>query len=196
MITLYRPGRSPLHRVHAAAKLAALVVLAASVSFFSTVLAGLAALGVVLLGCIVARLGARFLAQQVWAARWPVLMIGVSLWFFVAPADAVVGALRILALLLAAALVTATTPMGDVLGVVTRVAGPLRRFGVDPRRVALVLQLTITLIPVIASFAHRIRDAQTSRGVRPGVRFVLPLLVMSLRHADGVADALTARGVD
>ena len=73
---------------------------------------------------------------------------------------------------------------------------PLARLGFDPRRIGLTLSLTIAMLPVVAGIAARVRDAERARGVRLGPRIVVPVLVLALRHADDVADALTARGVD
>jgi biotin transport system permease protein len=101
----------------------------------------------------------------------------------------------VVALLLLAELVTRTTRMGDLLEVFRSIARPLRRMGVDPDAVALTLSLTIAMIPVIAGFAVQVRDAQRARGVRLGPRAVLPLLVLTLKHADDVGDALAARGL-
>ncbi|MFP3607054.1 hypothetical protein, partial [Paraburkholderia sp. SIMBA_053] len=61
--------------------------------------------------------------------------------------------------------------------------------------VALTISLTITTIPVIAGFAERVRDASRARDVRLGVRAVVPLFVLALRHADDVGDALAAPGL-
>ncbi|WP_244631906.1 energy-coupling factor transporter transmembrane protein EcfT [Microbacterium sp. Se63.02b] len=85
--------------------------------------------------------------------------------------------------------------MSDLLAVLHRLLRPLRRFGRDPDAVALTISLTITTVPVIAGFAHRVREAERARDVRLGVRTVVPVLVMALRHADDVGDALAARGM-
>ena len=46
------------------------------------------------------------------------------------------------------------------------------------------------------SLAGDVRDAQRARGGRGGIRTsVVPFLVLALKHADDLGDALTARGV-
>jgi biotin transport system permease protein len=61
---------------------------------------------------------------------------------------------------------------------------------------ALTLTVTLTTIPVLAAVAQQVREAQRARGARAGLRsFAIPFLVMSLKHADELGDALTARGV-
>jgi biotin transport system permease protein len=52
------------------------------------------------------------------------------------------------------------------------------------------------MLPVVADLARRVREAHQARGVRIGYRAVVPILVLALRHADDVADALSARGAD
>jgi biotin transport system permease protein len=42
-----------------------------------------------------------------------------------------------------------------------------------------------------------IREAQLARGLRPrSYRMAVPLLVLSMKHADEYAEALAARGVE
>ena len=72
---------------------------------------------------------------------------------------------------------------------------PLHRLGVDADAVAMTISLTLTMIPVVAGFARAVREAQRARGVRPGLRTTVPLMVRTLRHADEVGDALAARGL-
>ena len=110
-------------------------------------------------------------------------------------------ALRLLALVLAAAVVTATTRVTAMVAVVERVCAPLRWVGVRPARVGLVLAMTLRFIPLVAERADRIREAQAARGGRVrGLRAVtttvVPLLVQVLQLAHTVSEALDARGAD
>ena len=58
-----------------------------------------------------------------------------------------------------------------------------------------MLSMTITTIPVIAGSPRR-SGRRSAPAARPGpAAFVVPLLIMALKHADDLADALTARGV-
>ena len=66
----------------------------------------------------------------------------------------------------------------------------------DADRAAVLLAVTITTVPVLARLAAEVRDAQRARGVRPSLRAALvPFVVLSLRHADQLGEALAARGV-
>ncbi|MDQ4213330.1 energy-coupling factor transporter transmembrane protein EcfT [Microbacterium capsulatum] len=196
VIQLYRPGSSLVHRLPAGAKLAIVAVTALVVSAVPLGAVGVgAALAVVLLLYGLARLPAAVLGAEIWRLRWLVLVLAAALWIFASPLAAWISTGRVVALVLLASLLTITTRMGDLLAVLQRILEPLRRFGADPDAVALALSLTITMIPVVAGFAAEVREAQRARGVRLGVRGVVPLLVRTLRHADDVGDALSARGL-
>jgi biotin transport system permease protein len=59
-----------------------------------------------------------------------------------------------------------------------------------------MLTVALTTLPVMTRIAHQVREAQRARGARPGIRrFAVPYLVMTLKHADELGDALAARGV-
>lgn len=196
MIQMYRPGTSIVHRMPAGAKLAIFAALGIGLSAYphDAWSVGVTVSGACALFAL-ARLPLRVLAAEVWRLRWLVLVLGAALWIFVSPLAAWVSTARVISLVLLASLLTITTRMGDLLDVLHRMLLPLRRLGVDADAVSMAISLTITMIPVVASFAHEIRDAQRARGVRLGIRGVVPLLVRTLRHADDVGDALAARGL-
>ena len=57
------------------------------------------------------------------------------------------------------------------------------------------MALAITSIGQVAGIVTQVRQAQRSRGVRLAPwAWVMPVLVLTLRHADDVGDALQARG--
>lgn len=196
MIQLYRPGTSVLHRLAASAKLAAFAAVVLAISLYPHDLWSAVVVLLVVCGLYaVAGMPLTVLAREMWRLRWLVVVLGAALWIFVSPAAAWVSTVRVVALILLAALLTLTTRMGDLLAVLHRVLRPLRRVGVDPDAVGLTISLALTMIPVVAGFSERVREAQRARGVRLGVRSAVPLLVRTLRHADDVGDALAARGL-
>ncbi|WP_309069236.1 energy-coupling factor transporter transmembrane component T [Microbacterium sp.] len=196
MIALYRPGTSPLHRGRAGFKLIALAVLALLISLGArTPPLAAAAILVVVVAFTCGGFGPATFARQLWATRWIAVFVAATQLIFLSPSDAVVNTTRVVSVVMLAGLLTLTTRTGDLLDALQRALSPLRRIGIDPWRVGFTLTLTIALVPVVADFAARIRDAQRARGVRLGPRAIVTLLVMSLRHADDVADALSARGI-
>ncbi|MBS1674922.1 MAG: hypothetical protein JSS74_13280 [Actinobacteria bacterium] len=199
MISLYRPGSGLLHRAPASAKLALLALLAVGLSMVPATPTAVVPVLIVVLAVnllfVVAGLSLRVLAAAWWRLRWLILLVGAALLLFVNVPAAVVSTGRLVALLLLAELLTRTTSTSALMAVIGRILGPLRRCGVDPDAVALVLSLTLTMVPVVGGFVRAIRDAQDARGVRLGLRSALPLLVRTMRHADEVGEALAARGL-
>lgn len=197
MIGLYRDGSSLLHRLPAGAKLAGLLLAGLASPFVRSSVVTAVALALVLTGYAIARMPARVLLQML----RPLLFVMVPLGVFQTVvagwerAFVIVGVL--VALVLLANLVTLTTRMSDLVDVVVRVCGPLRRVGVNPERVGLMLQLAIRAVPLVIDLGRRVREAQHARGLSASPRaFAVPLIVGALRRADAMGDALAARGFD
>jgi biotin transport system permease protein len=194
---VYSPGSSVLHRIPAGAKLLMMVAAGVGSVFLDTVWQVTAAILVVLAGYLVARIPLLTALRQVRPLLW--LAIFVAGFHLLASgwerAYVVVGVIA--ALVLLAALVTLTTRTTAMVDAVVAVCRPLRRVGVDPERVGLLLALAIRSVPVVVGLAEEVRDAQRARGLTASPRaFAVPLIVRSLRHADALGDALVARGVD
>jgi biotin transport system permease protein len=193
---LYEPGTSVLHRIGVGWKLAGLLVLAAFAFAVSAPIWLGAVAGLAVLGYAVARIPARRCLQ---AARALVLLVAAMFglqWLLLGLDSAVVTSLRIFATLAAANLFTLTTRVDDVVTAVERRLGPLRRFGVRPDRVGLLVGLTMQAMAGLARIAAEVRDAQRARGAgRSLPAFVVPFLVRTLRYADELGEALAARGV-
>ncbi|CCQ15293.1 putative uncharacterized protein [Rhodococcus sp. AW25M09] len=198
MIGLYRPGTSLLHRMSPGWKLLALIfAILATVIFARTPLeVGVVALIVVVLFAV-ARIPVKVALAQLRPVLWMLLIIGVfqvliTTW---QRAVVVVGVLVISVAL--AALVTLTTRVTAMLDTVTRSLGPVRRFGVDPDRIGLLLALAIRCIPLLASIVQEVSQARKARGLQWSMTaLATPVLVRALRTADAMGDALVARGVD
>lgn len=197
MIGLYREGGSLPHRLPPRVKLAGLLLTGLASPFVRSPLVTAIALAVVLAGYALARMPLRVLLQMV----RPLLFVMVPLALFQTivagwqRAVVIVGVL--VALVLLANLVTLTTRTSDLIDVVVRVCGPLRRVGVNPERVGLMLQLAIRAVPLVVDLGQRVREAQHARGLAASPRaFAVPLIVGALRRADAMGDALAARGLD
>ena len=95
-----------------------------------------------------------------------------------------------------AGVISSTTRTTDLLNLVVRCATPLKRI-VDPERLGITLALGIRSVAVVYDLARDVRAAQLARGLGFSLRaFAVPLVVRSLRQADGLAEALIARGFD
>ena len=197
-VALYVPMASPVHRASAGLKLGLLAALAVAlflVDRIDVVAGALAA--VLLLGLLAARLPWRAVLAQV-RPVWPWFVALLA--FHLVVTDWRTGTLvvlRLLALVVAAAVVTATTRVTALVAVVEWLARPLTVLGVRPARVGLVIAMTLRFIPLIAERAQRIREAQAARGAdRVGIQVLVPLLIQVLRLATTLGEALDARGAD
>ena len=197
MLGLYVPGDSPLHRVRAGVKLVLLALGLSLTTVLGSPLAILVALGVVLALAVVARLPLRtVLAQGRPLAVVLLVVAGVQVWLAdVSTAWVVAGSL--LVAVLGASLVTLTTRTEDLLDALVAALRPLRRFGVDPDRVALVFALAIRAVPVLAGIVEDVRQARAARGAQRSVRaLAVPVVIRTVRYADRLGEALIARGAD
>ena len=197
MTSTYVPGTSWLHRTPAGAKLAALAVGMALLAWWRSPAAVAAGALVVAAAVLLAGLPARWVTAQVHPLRWVLAVLAAFQVLTQGWAAAVSGSGGLLLAVLAAAVVTATTRVEDLLDVLQALLRPLRPLGVDPERVALLLALTLRAVPVLQATAAEVADARRARGLERSLRALLvPLLVRTVRHADALAEALAARGAD
>ncbi|WP_314137966.1 energy-coupling factor transporter transmembrane protein EcfT [uncultured Plantibacter sp.] len=197
MITLYRPGSGWLHRAPAGPKALGILVVVLAISLLPTSwwTAGIATTATVL-AYLVSGLGLGELGRQLLLIRWIITITVAGQLLFLDVESAVSNTSRIVAAILLAALLVLSTRVADLLDAFERVLQPLGRFGVDPSRIALMLAVAINTVPILARLATSVREAQRARGAGSNlVTFVVPFLVVSLKHADELGEALTARGV-
>jgi biotin transport system permease protein len=197
VLTLYRPGTGWVHRAPAGPKALVLLVVVLALSFLPSSYAAAIASGVaVLLGYLVTGIGLRELARQIISVRWVIVITFGAQLIFLETEPAVANTSRVFAALLIAGLLVLTTRIADLLDALERALRPFARVGVDAERVALILAVAITTVPVLVRIGAGVREAQKVRGAGAGlISFVIPFLVMSLKHADELGEALTARGV-
>jgi biotin transport system permease protein len=191
----YEPGTSPLHRVSAGPKLLVLLALTTVVLVLSSPgwLGGLCA--VVAAGYAVARIPVGRCLRLARGLALLVAFVFALQWWLLGAYGALVVCLRIVTALAAANLFTLTTRVDDVVAAVERGGRPLRRFGLRPERLGLLVGLTLRAIAVLSDTATQVREAAKARGAdRSPTAFAVPFLVRTLRHADELGEALAARG--
>lgn len=196
LLGLYRPGSSWLHHVGPAPKAAALAVLGLGV----VVARGPAwALGL-LVAVVVVAATARLSLSATARGLLPVLVTaglvgGYQVW----QRDWTVGvevAADLVTAVLAASVVTATTPADRMLDAVARAVRPLRRFGASPETVGLAVALMLRAVPALARTAADSRDAARARGLGRSPRALLvPAAVRAVGRARLTGEALAARGL-
>jgi biotin transport system permease protein len=110
---------------------------------------------------------------------------------------AIVTALRLTALALFAATVTATTSMAAFIDEITALATPLERLGLlKAADIGLAIGLVIRFVPEILDRYRAIREAHQARGIKIRLATTLaPLIILTLRDADNIAAAIDARGI-
>jgi len=195
MLSLHHGANTPVHTLPAGAKLLVLFVVGTGAFFVSSMAILGAVLGAVLLCYLVARIPWRVAGRQMFTIMpFMSIIFGLQL-ILTGSISAVLVAGRILVLVLLANLITFTTSTSTMVSTVESILGPFRRFGVRPEIVGLVVAITIRFIPVIKEQADQVRDAQRARGIPWSTAFLTSLLIKTLRLADGLGEALDARGI-
>jgi biotin transport system permease protein len=191
-------GRRRAARTHRATvgKLLALAALGIAVVVLRGPWTAVLSLAAVLTCAAVARLPVRATAR----ALLPVLVTAVLAagyqWVTRGPALAVEVAADLLTLVLAATLVTATTPADQLLDVLAHAIRPLRRAGVNPDAVALAVTLLLRTVPEIARVVGEVREAARARGLERDPRLWLtPAVLRVVGRARDQGEALAARGI-
>ena len=200
MIGIYRPGTSLVHRLPAGWKLLLLAV-AVVLTFRVRQPWQIGVAVLMVFGCYaLARIPPRAALQQLKPLAWILPFIALFQLLFSGWQPALISAGVLLVNVALAALVTLTTPVSAILNLCQSGLRPLRRFGVDPDRVGLLLALTIRCVPLAAGIVGDVWQACKARGVtglrNTAVALAAPAVVRALRTADALGDALRARGVD
>lgn len=194
-MSLYHEANTPVHALPAGAKLLVLLAVGTGAFFVHSMGVLGAAFGAVVLCYLLARIPWCVAARQMSTILPLMLIIFGAQFLLTGWENAVLVVQRLLILVLLANLVTLTTRTSAMVSTIEAILGPFRHFGVQPERVGLVVAMTIRFIPVIKEQADQVRDAQRARGIQHGTAFLTPLLIKTLRLADGLGEALDARGV-
>lgn len=200
MIGLYHPGRSLLHRAPAGLKLLLLAVAVLSTVRIHTPIQAALALTAFAAVAALTGLPPRLVLTQFRPLLWIIPLIAAFQLVFTGWERAVTSVGILLVNVGLAALITLTTRVSAMLDLCRALLRPLRRFGVDPDRVGLILALTIRCVPLVAGIVGDVVAARKARGVtglrNSALALAAPAVVRALRTADSLGDALRARGVD
>jgi energy-coupling factor transporter transmembrane protein EcfT len=108
-------------------------------------------------------------------------------------------------LVLAAAVLTRTTPPSELVTGIERLLRPLSRVGIPSQDLAVMIAMALRFMPMLLEEYDRIRMAQMARGAdftsrnlvvrtRAAAVLAVPLLFSAFRRADELAEAMEARG--
>lgn len=218
----FYPVESPLHALDPRAKILATtllvlgMVLVRSIAGFLLVTLALAALvllarippgtfarvlrPVLLIAALTAFFQIFFSREGALLLQWGVLQIhegGLRMGFLLA--------LRILLLVSAAGLLTATTAPVALADGIEDLLSPLKKIRFPAHEVAMMMTIALRFIPTLQEEAEKIMKAQAARGsdasdgglvrrVRAMVPVLVPLTIGAFRRADELAEAMESRG--
>ncbi len=196
LLANYVPGNSLLHRAPLWLKF--LLVVGCGMASFLIVDWAVAA-AVLALMCALFLLSGAGCARLFRAVRpvLPVLAaIGLFQWWQLGGPTAARIVLNVLVCIVAASILTATTPVQRLLDGVASLARPFQRFGADPERFALTIAIMLRSIPFIAGAYSDVRDSARARGLERNPRaLILPVFITTVAFARQTGDALAARGL-
>ena len=197
LTALHVEGRTPLHRLGARAKLVGLAALGIGLFLVaSPLLLGVAA---AIAASLYLSIGIRpgMALHRVAPTLWSLAFLTAINVFLLPVHEVLVIALRLLVLILAAAAVTATTPLPDMMHAIERLLRPLVRLGwLRAGDAGLALGLCMRFVPEVTARYSALAQAHRARGlaVRP-LTLLGPLVILTLRQADDIAAAIDARGL-
>ncbi|SDD31369.1 biotin transport system permease protein [Sanguibacter gelidistatuariae] len=193
---LYSPGHSWVHRLGPGWKLAVLAVVSILLTVFQRPAVAVAALAGALAVLGVARVPLRATGRSLLPVVVVALTFGAYQWWARDWQSALVTSASLLAVVVLATGITATTRTDRLLDSMTRSAGPLRFVGIRPQTFALTVALVLRTVPALIDLAWDVRDAARARGLDRSPRALLvPFVLRAVARAHTTADALTARGL-
>ncbi|MDE1991949.1 MAG: energy-coupling factor transporter transmembrane protein EcfT [Rhizobiaceae bacterium] len=197
MQTLYVDTATWMHRISPRIKLVVLAALGVLLFLTQSIvlLAIVVAIGVLLY--FRTGLGLRQALKRLRPVIVTILAVALlSLIFNPLPTVAIT-VLRLTALMLYAATVTATTTIAAFVDEITILASPLEKLGLlRAADLGLAVGLVVRFVPEILDRYHSIREAHEARGLKVRITTTLvPLVILTLRDADAIAAAIDARGI-
>jgi biotin transport system permease protein len=195
LVGVYQPGDSVLHRLPVGVKLGGLAVLSLTIVLVRSMPWSLVFLGVALLLALVGHVSVPLLVRAARGVLLIALVVAGFQWWLAGYAKAIETLVDLLALALAAVVLSATTPVNTMLDAIVRWVTPLRRLGVDPERVALTFSLALQALPGTIALALETRDAARARGLRSPRAYLSPFVIRVVARAHETGDALLARGI-
>ncbi|NTF31057.1 energy-coupling factor transporter transmembrane component T family protein [Rhizobium skierniewicense] len=138
--------------------------------------------------------------QESVARLRPVLLtiavIALFSFLFMSALDAAIALLRLTALTVLATAITASVSISQFMDEITFALRPLEKIGVaNAADVGLAVGLVVRFVPDVINRYETLRDAHRARGMKVRLHTILvPLMIMTLKDADAIADAIDARG--
>lgn len=197
LTSLYVEGATFLHRQRSGAKL--LLILVLGLALYFTELLAVQAVAMIIAGAIYFSLPMtlREALYRLKPVLFAIAVLGLINIWLLSPQEAAVSTMRLLAVVFLAAAVTATTRIADFMETITWALRPAERLGiVRAADVGLALGLVLRFLPDIFAHYEALKEAHAARGIafRP-IKALGPLIILTLKDADAIADAIDARGI-
>ena len=194
---VYVSGNSLLHRAPAGLKFLTLVVYILVVAIFAREpwQAGLAIL-VVAVVFLLARIPVRLALGQALPVVPILALLGAFQWWQRGWELALATVVGLLATVAAAALLTLTTTITELMDAFERGLRPFERFGLPVETITLAMGMALRLIPLQAAAVYEVLEARKARGAGFSLSALgIPVVVRSIKRARDLGEALVARGV-
>ncbi|SLN63076.1 Energy-coupling factor transporter transmembrane protein BioN [Aquimixticola soesokkakensis] len=196
MISLTSPTKIWAHRLPAGVKLAALPL--TTLALFAVSAPAPLGLACVATAALYLSAGPLFARAGITSLRplWPFLLV-IALWHGISGeiAAGLTISLRLINAVALANFVTMTTPLSDMIAVLSWLLTPLRKLGLSTRAIELSIALVIRFTPALTHKGERLAEAWRARARRrPSWKIITPMAALALDDADHVALALRARG--
>jgi biotin transport system permease protein len=202
LVAGYIAGNSPFHRMALWRK--AVLLLAVAVLCLASPAISVFAGAVTTTTVLIAAIAAHGISGLPWGRLWRavrvmlvfLVLIAAYQWWQYGPATAWQVVAAIVATVLASNILTATTPVDELLDGLGAVVRPLERFGADPERFSLTVALMLRSIPFVIGAFGDVRDAARARGLeRNLLARSLPVVIATVGYARATGEALAARGL-
>lgn len=194
--SLYIEGNTPFHRLPVRVKLITLMTASIGLFFVSSLQVLVPTFVATLCLYLTLGLPCREAFGRIGWVAFAIAVVALATWYFNGLHQALALTFRLMALVLLAAAITATTTISAFMDEITVMLQPLERLGLmRAADVSLALGLVLRFVPEILDRYGNIREAHRARGlpIRPLTLFV-PLIILTLKDADTIAMAIDARG--
>jgi biotin transport system permease protein len=197
-LSFYLPGSSVLHRMPTWSKFVLLITF--SIIFYQIedlrILVAILVFAIALV--VYVRVPVRRLKAMFLLPLFMVLLFSIFSAFVNDLNAGLLTFLRLASLVIMAACVTVTTRIEDFMDFIESLLLPLSFIPfIKPKTVSLTLSLTLRFIPEIFKLGIDIKEAQAARGLNSNpLALIVPLIVLTLKRADDISDAIDARMLD
>ena len=196
MRSLHVEGTGWLYRLSPRIKLIALAAFSIGLFLTRDPLLLVAGLCLALFVLSQAHLGWRETILRLRPVLLTIIVIALFSFLLISALDATIALLRLSALTFLATAITASVSISQFMDEITFALRPLEKIGLAKAAdVGLAVGLVIRFVPEVVNRYETLRDAHRARGIEAKLHTILvPLIIMTLKDADAIADAIDARG--